>query len=133
MCVEAFAQGKMLNNIAWRKHLPRNITPSDIDFAIDNNGIILIVEFSSQTDRWDDLKRGQRLLYENLVWAGCGNIKAALAFIRPQPGVQIDTVRDVISFSLMCRQHGEIVKSQTFSGKHWQEAVVELIRLPSKQ
>lgn len=130
---EAYAQGKMLDHSGWRHTLPRNITPSDIDMCIDNNGVILLVELSSQTDNWNDLKRGQALLYENLVWAGCGNIKAALAYIHPAPGKQIDTVKDVISFSVMCRQHGKIVKSAVYAGKNWKQAVVELIRFPSKQ
>ena len=129
---EAYARGKMLDHSAWRNTLPRNITPSDIDMVIDNNGIILMIELSSKTDRWHLLSRGQRLLYENIVWAGQGNIKAALALIHPEPpDKQIDTVNDIISFSVMCRKHDEIVRSPSFPGHIWEKAVLQLIRKPS--
>lgn len=137
----AYAAGKMLDHSLWRNELPRKITPSDIDMivhddsvvesnnmVVDNNGVILFVELSSKTDKWNELSRGQRLLYENLVWAGCGNIKAALCHINPEPGKQIDTVNDIISFSVMIRKGNEIEKSRTFPGRIWMKAVKQLIR-----
>lgn len=139
---EAYAAGKMLDHSGWHGVLPRNGTPSDvdmtistsqIDMAVDNNGVILIVELSTRTDKWHELNTGQRLLYENMVWAGQGNIKAALCHIIPAPEKQIDTVNDVVSFSVMCWKCGELVKSHSFTGNNWKAAVKQLIRFPSAQ
>ena len=89
---DAYAQGKMINSAAW--NFPRNISLSDIDvalgcwrqpFALDNNGHILLMEFSTTFWKWESLHVGQSRLYENLVKAGNGKIHAVLCFIHKVP------------------------------------------------
>lgn len=142
LCDMAYARGKMLDSRSWFGLLPRNITPSDIDLigytdmgfvetnniAIDNNGTILLVEFSTKSAAWDKLPKGQFLLYRNLVCAGHGRQIAALAHIEPKPDQPIDTLHDVREFSVMRYDEEAGYKtSPVYQGKHWKTAVTNLI------
>jgi hypothetical protein len=115
---QAYARGKMLDNSGWTKYLPRNGTPSDIDrititdtngniMSIDNvpvlddSGSILYFEFSSSEKAWQGLKRGQHLLYQNLVRAARGNAIAVLGYHQTPLDQEIDTVNNIISFHIM--------------------------------
>jgi hypothetical protein len=121
--LDAYIRGKMLDHSSWEKLLP--VTPSDIDFVFDNRGQrILLGELNSKTARWDELKTGQRRLYEALVLAGGGKIWAACCRHRlPPPGIQIDTVKDVLEFQWMTQKKGELYVSNVYDGKDWPEFV----------
>lgn len=100
---DAYRRAKMLDHSGWQRgdKLVRLITPSDIDMCFDSKGCALLCEISSSVDRWRDLRRGQRLLYESLVRGGphcailCRLDESAMA----EP--HIDTTRDVRCFELM--------------------------------
>jgi hypothetical protein len=137
---EAYARGKMLDHSGWA-FLPRNITPSDLDMVmaeeagadfhmvpmvIDNDcrGRILLVELSSYTADWEKIPAGQFLLYQNLVKAGRGVITAALAaFVTPNPGQQIDTLKDICSFSVLFIKGGMRYTYGPITGHKWRPFV----------
>lgn len=112
---EAYARGKMLESDDWHGLLPRNITPSDIDavvtdsafpfgenlMIVDNDKKILLMEFSTHTCLWSELKYGQRLAYANLVRVGKGAIMGVCALVSPEYGKAINTVKDIVSFQVM--------------------------------
>jgi len=102
---QAYAQGKMLNHTGWRDILPRMITPSDCDMQFfDNNGRILLAEFSSRNTGWFELSKGQRMGYEALVKLGAGPRVRCIACLCkhsvPKEN-QINTLTDVKTFSVM--------------------------------
>jgi hypothetical protein len=74
----AYAQGKMVDHQGWVGALPRKISPSDIDMALDNDGWVLLIELAANGTTLLELPTGQRRLFESLVRAGRGNILAAL-------------------------------------------------------
>lgn len=120
---EAYARAKMLDHSGWNKgedRLPRNITPSDIDAAIDNSGRILFIEISSSTASWLDLQYGQRILYENLLRSANGKHVAALAKHGViEEGHPIRTWCDIDVFSLMFYANGKISFSDSFNSDRW--------------
>ena len=65
-----------------------------------------------------------------MVWMGEGKFKAALCYVQPEPYKKINSLKDVVFFSLMIRKGDELVISQSFAGKHWQAAVLRLIEMP---
>lgn len=100
--------------------MKRNITPSDIDASVDNNGTILMMELNSRTAAWTELPYGQRKHYESYVKAGNGKISAALLQHKiPEGGKQIDTIEDVISWSWMTWSEGTLKIAGPFPGNKW--------------
>jgi hypothetical protein len=67
--------------------------------CIDNNGRLLLIEYSSTFCCWEGLCRGQRQLYRSLVQAGRGRIVAALA--RHSDDVEVIDGTDVIAFQAL--------------------------------
>lgn len=119
---QAYAQGKMLDNSGWYGVLPRSITPSDIDLVFDNAGKQVLAELSSQNERWEEISRGQRLLYENNIIGG-GNI-ALLAKHNVPPDTTINTYRDIVSFHAMLWDGGLITCESIFQGNEtWREFI----------
>lgn len=119
---EAYARCKMLNHTAWAELLPRRITPSDGDMILANNNRILFIELSSQTDDFGQLSTGQRLLAEAFVQNGNGRQAAAVAKFVTPPYQQIDTVKDVASFSFLVLNKGKLKRLGPYQGKHWAKA-----------
>lgn len=116
---EAYARGKMLDHSGWRRILG-SITPSDIDMVFDFGGNFLFVELNSRTCDWQDLPYGQKLLYENLVRSGSGKHTCVLArHAIPPAGVQIDSVKDIISFRVMKLVEGRVEVSEEYPGNVW--------------
>ena len=104
---EAYAQGKMLNHAAWCKgewKMPRNITPSDIDFAIDNDGKVLFCELNSSESEWAKLGLGQRLLYRNLIF-NSAHLSVLCKHSVPKTK-KINTRHDVESFQVLVYSTG---------------------------
>jgi hypothetical protein len=124
---DAYIRGKMLDHSSWSKILPRNITPSDIDAVIDNNGKILLIELSSKTSRWEELAYGQRLLYQNMVKAGNGKIFAALAHHNAPGDRAIDTAKDIVAFTVMACLNGKLGYCHK-DGSKWQTVVLDFCK-----
>lgn len=93
ICEQAYAQGKMLNHSGWNGRLPRGITPSDVDMLLDDDGVILFIEISSQHKDWMELEIGQRKCYQNIV-RGNQEHMAALVTHSVPVSEKIDTSRD---------------------------------------
>lgn len=125
----AYAQGKMLDHSSWNSILPRLITPSDIDMAIDNRGEILFIEVSSSTPNWYEIPKGQRRLYESLLRNSTGNQAAALVRHSVPKDRQINTRTDIDEFSIMANVSPRTPKtSDIFHGnERWQEFVTKWI------
>lgn len=94
MCVEAYAQGKMLDHSSW--NLARGITPSDIDFYVESSGCFLWAEFSRNSVEIESLSRGQELAYTRLSRRPNADAVAVCRHGVPASR-QIDTARDVES------------------------------------
>lgn len=119
--LEAYARGKLLDHSGWCEVLPRGITPSDIDFVMDNNGRVLLGELNSRSCEWSLLPFGQRKVYESLVGAGAGNIVAVCCqHAIPSEGEKINTVTDVLRFQwLYLNREGYVVPSRVCDGSLW--------------
>lgn len=122
MCEMAYAQGKMLNNSGWYGVLPRNITPSDIDMVIDNNGDCLFCEISRHNNEWTQLGPGQLWLYKNMI-----DFSRSIAVLWkhsvPQDE-QIDTFTMCDSFQVMYGGQGEgFHLTKQFKGGRWVDFV----------
>lgn len=124
----AYAQGKMIDHSGLGNHLPRGITPSDIDMVLDNAGQIMFVEVSTRTCDWSALPTGQRRLYESLV-KNSPRQRAVLCHVSSEPGKQIDTHKDVLSFSVMSFD-GVIQVSPPVPGERWVDYLRKFYGLP---
>lgn len=120
-CEQAYAQGKMLNNSAWRKVLPRNITPSDFDMVFDNAGDIIFGELSSSTFDWCELETGQRLAYWDAI-RGSRNL-AVLCKHSISSRYQINTYTDIEAFSVMYDCQGKMSLKTYKTAKCWQNFI----------
>lgn len=119
----AYAQGKMLDNSGWNI-LPRSVTPSDCDMQFfDNNGHILLAEFSSNNTHWWQLKTGQRRGYESLVCLNDGTPVRCIACLckHSVKGREINTLTDVDSFCVMlpALSAGVVCTHNLFRGEKW--------------
>ena len=122
---EAYAQGKMLDHSSWS--LPRNITPSDVDFHFDANGRILYCELSSHNRLWSDLKDGQCRSYKNMVKNSrhC----AVLCLHDVKLPNKINTTTDIIGFSPMIWHSGHWWFGPFLEGNpRWQTFVQKWIK-----
>ena len=115
---QAYAQGKMLDHSGF-KHLPRGITPSDIDMVIDSAGDVMFCELSRNHNRWKALNYGQRLLYENLCISG--QHICALLTHSVNPTLAIRTHADIDSYHVMFAVNREIHTSPVRFGFSWPE------------
>jgi hypothetical protein len=122
---QAYAQGKMLNHADWSEVLPRRITPSDVDMAIDNDGAVILCELSTQCSNWKDIPKGQIKLYEALV-KNTVHI-AVLAYHRVPPDREINTRRDFQSIQVMLHSDG-MVLSRIEAGYLFERLVKEWMR-----
>lgn len=122
MCEMAYAQSKMLDHSSWN-NLPRGITPSDIDCVFANGHQMLFTEISSTWKEWQNLKYGQRRVYEDLI-VQLPNSLAALAFHNVPWKQQIDTKNDIISFAIMLNIDGLVCTSSHVVGS-WPRFVEE--------
>lgn len=128
---EAYLREKTLDHSGWLALLPRNITPSDIDAAVDDAGRILLIEMSCVTCDWNDIPDGQHNLYRSLVRAGRGLITAVIAQHRTTTGRDIDTVDNVIGFTVMYHQPGDLlaindIRYNTYLGNdNWRKFIQE--------
>jgi hypothetical protein len=104
MSEQAYAQGKMLNHSAWYGHLPRGITPSDVDATVANGEFVLLWELSSSSVEWFQIATGQRRLYEDMVQCSGGKHWACLLKHSVDSSRAIDTVEDIDSFHVMFRR-----------------------------
>lgn len=110
----AYAQGKMLDHSAWSGVLPRNITPSDIDMCLDNDGNILYCELSRNADGWigpdgkthSRIGYGQMLLYFNAIGPISKNLSVLLHHSVPTDRA-INTLADIECFQVMVRNGDE--------------------------
>tara|TARA_R110000803_G_scaffold208635_1_gene277432 strand:- start:233 stop:703 length:471 start_codon:yes stop_codon:yes gene_type:complete len=133
---QAYAQGKMLDNSKWGSVLPRGITPSDCDMQMyDNNGNILLVEFSSQNVSWSELSKGQRWGYESMVKLGANSDSVCLAILckhRISTDQQICTHDAVDWFSVMlpAKSGGVVTTYKPLSGDRWPKFVVSFFEDP---
>lgn len=124
-----YERGKNIDQSGWSAILPRHITPSDIDMimtdseltrnptAFDNNGNVLLVEYSSKFCMWAGTSIGQRKLYQNLVKIGQGKIRAAI--VKHRDVEIIDGMLDALAFEVMEWKDGDIVYSGKISGDEW--------------
>jgi hypothetical protein len=128
LCEQAYAQGKMLDHSEWVS-LPRGITPSDVDFAFDNKGRMILCELSSKHSSWADVPYGQRLLYQNLV-TGSPHVAALCRHNVPRERA-INTRVDVSAFQLMFSFGGELFVSIEMPGDAWARFVTKWFESPS--
>ena len=120
-CEQAYAQGKMLDHSSWVGRLPRGCRPSDFDMVLDNAGLVIFGELSSQTDDWCAIKPAQRMLYWNAIK---GSRHVAVLCRHQVPATQqIDTCEDVQSFTLMYDVDGKPQYIHAFGNKNWQHFV----------
>jgi hypothetical protein len=124
--LEHYTRAKLLDHSGWANLLRG--TPSDVDMVLDNNGRILFVELNSNTCLWHKIPRGQQRLYEGLVASGQGKHIAVCALVCPEPGRQIDTLRDVCAFQWLAYIRGQIIPSKEWSGSHWKPFVLWWMR-----
>jgi hypothetical protein len=145
-CEEAYALGKMLNHSAWQKgeqKLPRGITGSDIDAGyehslgafgsvplFDNRGMILFLEFSRHEEKWENIKKGQRWVYEALIRQGPHCAILCRHNVAPESGRKICTRHDVVSFQAMLNDHGVVISALNESNADWQKFVFEWFKNP---
>lgn len=120
---EAYALGKMLDHSAWQTdvRISRGITPSDVDMAVDNNGMILFCEISSQYEEWKKLREGQRRFYENCVKGGLHCAALCRHAVKLMDQRKIDTCNDIISFQLMFWDHGVVYSHVIAGNSYWQK------------
>lgn len=120
-----YMQGKWLKHSSWLKgnvFLRDYITPSDIDAAFDNKGLIIFCEFSSSKSKWPDIDRGQRMLYESAI---SGSLHVAALCRHCVPGdQQIDTRNDIKSAQIMLDHNGKIIRTPIFTSVNFWPAFV---------
>lgn len=121
--LDAYIKAKLLDHSGWTEHLPRKISPSDGDMLLDHLGRILLIELSTKTDSFNELATGQRILGENFVRNGKGKQAYALAKIVTPEDRAIDTTKDIISFSFLIYDKGQLKRLGPYDGRHWTEAV----------
>lgn len=119
---EAFAQSKMIESREWKGQLPRGIVPSDIDIVFDSQlGRLIFCEFSRDCCSWQDLKVGQRKLYESVIFKS--KSVAALCSHNVPIKDKIQSSR-CDQFSLMAWEHGiGFLVSGPWSGDSWMRFV----------
>lgn len=120
-CEQAYAQAKMLDHSTWKFN--NGYSFSDIDMVLDDNGKILMVEISSKTPLWHHIPVGQRRLAENFVIAGRGDIVCCLAQHNAPRDRQIDSMSDIIAFSWMNLENGEVKMSPVYGKPYWRSFV----------
>lgn len=99
----------MLDHSDWLQGLwtmPRLITPSDVDMAMDNDGKILFCELSSSQSEWVKMGKGQRLLYRNFIF-NSANLAVLCKHSVPTTR-KINTRKDFDSFQVMMYSSGNI-------------------------
>lgn len=134
---QAYAQGKMLQHGRWHGVLRHGITPSDCDMQyFDNAGHLLLAEFSRHHSSWHELKRGQRLGYENLVTISRESQRyciAALCRHSVPSDKMICTYSNVDEFSVMlCASGGSgvVTTFHPFIGERWPKFVIDFFDDP---
>jgi hypothetical protein len=127
MCVEAYAQGKMLNHSGWNGVLARGITPSDIDFYVESSGCYLFAEFSRDCVELDCLSRGQQLAYTRLARRPNGDAVAICRHSVPRDR-EIDTKTDVEACTVYFLGG---TKSVLLSNDQWQQLVTKWAANPA--
>lgn len=125
MCVEAYAQGKMLDHSSW--NLARGITPSDIDFFVESSGCFLWAEFSRESVDIHSLSRGQELAYTRLARRPNADAVAVCRHSVPTSR-QIDTVRDVEECTVYFAGGS---KSVLLCNDQWQQLVTKWAANPA--
>jgi hypothetical protein len=129
---EAYALGKMLDNSSWQHpragdvRLARNITPSDIDLCLDNNGMILACELSRSASKWQQLLPGQRILYQSLVYRSAHIAVLCHHSVAPEEGRKIDTRYDIDSFQIMMADDWKITIIPVINGNFYWRKFVEM-------
>lgn len=126
----AYALGKMLDHSSWQKGakvLPRNITPSDVDVPnitmFDNRGLIIFCEFSRAFTDWNDIKFGQRLVYEGLIRHSSHCAVVGKHNVDPADERAIDSRLDIVSFQAMVWDF-QIIRSKIIAGNQlWQDFI----------
>lgn len=126
---EAYAQGKMIDHSAWGGVLPRKITPSDIDMVMEQGGWLMFIEAVRGRQGWDDIKYGQRFMYQSI--AELSDKVLCVLWCHEAPlERKIDSRCDCRSFSVMLsyphpHQHSRMRVAVThgFSGERWEKFV----------
>jgi hypothetical protein len=128
--------GKMLDHSDWQKDdpLPDLITPSDVDFVLDNNGSILFCELSSSAVEWRQVDRGQRWLYQSFLLDSLWHPKCSILCkhgVKPEDKRLIRTRIDVTSFQVMVFDYGDFRVSRVVDGNlNWQKFVKSWFQNP---
>lgn len=100
--------------------MPRNITPSDIDMVVTEDGVITSLaatithsrrrrivqfEYTKSSPYWGKVPTGQHKTHEDYVLAGEGRITAICAYHRTPTGEDIRSLENVLSFQVMTAKH----------------------------
>jgi hypothetical protein len=102
----------------WAARLPRGIMPTDIDWAVDDNGRFIFAEYKSNACTWSKVPVAQRLFFTRLVALGKGQIVAAVVQHHPAEGDDIDSVV-VEAFSLLRQTPMGVQPSKVYDGRLW--------------
>jgi len=139
VCLQAYAQSKMLHSGEWYGKLPRGVTPSDCDMHyFDNAGNLLLAEFSRHHSSWHELSVGQRRGYEHLVTISRNSERHCIAALCGH-SVPIDklicTHSDVDTFAVMlCALSGGgvVTTFHPFNGSRWPKFVTSFFEDPAR-
>lgn len=97
----AYFDGKAFDHTKWLYHLPRNITPMNIDCSIDSYGNVVIMEWSRETADWFKLKEGPHRHIRSLI-ANMNGLGVAVCLRHDTPrGRFADTTRCLDYFTAM--------------------------------
>lgn len=127
ICEQAYAQGKMLNSASWSGLLARGITPSDIDFVIEANGVCLLAEFSRDSTDLEGLSIGQSIMYRRLAARPGQDVVCVCRHSVPWDQ-QIDTRHDVEEATAYFAAGQKTVR---LTNARWQELVCNFTANPA--
>jgi len=92
-----------------------------VDVVFDNDGAMILAEFSSQHRTWAALDTGQRIMYENLIKST--DSIACVCHHNVPITEQIRSDRDVEEFQVMFAVGPQLFISTVFPGKKWRNLV----------
>lgn len=120
----AYLRAKCLDHTKWPALLEnKKLSPSDIDAAIEIGGKFLFMEYNSRSALWCKIPLAQRIFHERLVSLGQGKIISALLHNHVPTDRPIDSVEDVIEFSVMYYRGGEIKLTPVKPGVLWPKVI----------
>jgi hypothetical protein len=102
--MDEYLDGKKFDHGDWVDFAPRNMTPTNIDGVLDDDGYELILEASRATYSWDQFskeKKGQIRYFNRRVRDGRGTVIVVLVLLDTPRGEVSNTIRDVTDFSVI--------------------------------